>query len=103
MPELVHRVISPRNALNIRPTGKDFLMYIGETRRTVHERLNELSHLDGIRAFSDELITPLNGIEPKALKTALLFTVPIPNPWHPLFRLPIASISVYFHRKIAPR
>jgi len=28
----------------IRPTGKDFLMYIGETRRTVHERLNELRH-----------------------------------------------------------
>ncbi|MCX6683520.1 MAG: hypothetical protein NTZ37_02140 [Methanoregula sp.] len=28
----------------IRPAGKDFLMYIGETRRTVHERLNELRH-----------------------------------------------------------
>jgi len=28
----------------IRPIGKDFLMYIGETRRTVHERLNELRH-----------------------------------------------------------
>ena len=28
----------------IRPVGKDFLMYIGETRRTVHERLNELRH-----------------------------------------------------------
>jgi hypothetical protein len=28
----------------IRPTGKDFLMYIGETRRTVHRRLNELRH-----------------------------------------------------------
>jgi len=26
----------------IRPAGKDFLMYIGETRRTLHERLNEL-------------------------------------------------------------
>jgi len=26
----------------IRPVGKNFLMYIGETRRTVHERLNEL-------------------------------------------------------------
>jgi hypothetical protein len=26
----------------IRPAGKDFLMYIGETRRTVHERINEL-------------------------------------------------------------
>jgi hypothetical protein len=28
----------------IKPTGKDFLMYIGETRRTTHERLNELRH-----------------------------------------------------------
>jgi hypothetical protein len=28
----------------IRPTNKDFLMYIGETRRTVHQRLNELRH-----------------------------------------------------------
>jgi hypothetical protein len=28
----------------IRPIGKDFLMYIGETRRTAHERLNELRH-----------------------------------------------------------
>ena len=28
----------------IRPTGKDFLMYIGETRRTLHQRLNELRH-----------------------------------------------------------
>jgi hypothetical protein len=28
----------------IRPVGKDFLMYIGETRRTVHERVNELRH-----------------------------------------------------------
>ena len=28
----------------IRPTGKDFLMYIGETRRTVHQRVNELRH-----------------------------------------------------------
>jgi len=28
----------------IRPAGKDFLMYIGETRRTVHKRLNELRH-----------------------------------------------------------
>ena len=28
----------------IRPVGKDFLMYIGETRRTAHERLNELRH-----------------------------------------------------------
>lgn len=28
----------------IRPIGKDFLMYIGETRRTVHQRLNELRH-----------------------------------------------------------
>jgi hypothetical protein len=28
----------------IRPVGKDFLMYIGETRRTVHQRLNELRH-----------------------------------------------------------
>ncbi len=28
----------------IRPAGKDFLMYIGETRRTVHERINELRH-----------------------------------------------------------
>jgi len=26
----------------IRPAGKEFLMYIGETRRTVHERINEL-------------------------------------------------------------
>jgi hypothetical protein len=26
----------------IRPAGKDFLMYIGETRRTLHQRLNEL-------------------------------------------------------------
>ena len=26
----------------IRPAGKDFLMYIGETRRTVDERLSEL-------------------------------------------------------------
>ena len=26
----------------INPIGKDFLMYIGETRRTVHERINEL-------------------------------------------------------------
>jgi hypothetical protein len=26
----------------IKPVGKDFLMYIGETRRTVHERINEL-------------------------------------------------------------
>jgi len=28
----------------IKPAGKDFLMYIGETRKTVHERLNELRH-----------------------------------------------------------
>jgi hypothetical protein len=28
----------------IRPTGKDFLMYIGETRRTLRERINELRH-----------------------------------------------------------
>jgi hypothetical protein len=28
----------------IRPTGKDFLMYIGETRRTLHQRLHELRH-----------------------------------------------------------
>jgi hypothetical protein len=28
----------------IKPVGKDFLMYIGETRRTVHERINELRH-----------------------------------------------------------
>jgi hypothetical protein len=28
----------------IRPTGKDFLVFIGETRRTVHDRLNELRH-----------------------------------------------------------
>ena len=28
----------------IKPIGKDFLMYIGETRRTVHERMNELRH-----------------------------------------------------------
>ncbi len=28
----------------IKPVGKDFLMYIGETRKTVHERLNELRH-----------------------------------------------------------
>lgn len=28
----------------IRPIGKDFLMYIGETRRTLHQRLNELRH-----------------------------------------------------------
>src|SRR4030042_3374242 len=28
----------------IKPIGKDFLMYIGETRKTVHERLNELRH-----------------------------------------------------------
>jgi hypothetical protein len=28
----------------IRPAGKDFLMYIGETRRTLHDRLNELRH-----------------------------------------------------------
>jgi hypothetical protein len=28
----------------IRPTGKDFLMYIGEIRRTLHQRLNELRH-----------------------------------------------------------
>jgi hypothetical protein len=26
----------------IKPVGKDFLMYIGETRRTLHERINEL-------------------------------------------------------------
>ena len=26
----------------IKPVGKDFLMYVGETRRTVHDRLNEL-------------------------------------------------------------
>jgi hypothetical protein len=28
----------------IRPTGKDSLMYIGETRRTLHQRLHELRH-----------------------------------------------------------
>jgi len=28
----------------IRPFGKDFLMYIGETKRTLHRRLNELRH-----------------------------------------------------------
>jgi hypothetical protein len=28
----------------IKPVGKDFLMYIGETRRTTHERLSELRH-----------------------------------------------------------
>jgi hypothetical protein len=28
----------------IRPSGKDFLMYIGETKRTLHQRLNELRH-----------------------------------------------------------
>jgi hypothetical protein len=28
----------------IKPVGKDFLMFIGETRKTVHERLNELRH-----------------------------------------------------------
>jgi len=28
----------------IRAVNKDFLMYIGETQRTVHERLNELRH-----------------------------------------------------------
>ena len=28
----------------IRPAGKDFLMYIGETRRALHQRLNELRH-----------------------------------------------------------
>jgi hypothetical protein len=28
----------------IKPIGKDFLMYIGEMRRTVHERINELRH-----------------------------------------------------------
>jgi hypothetical protein len=28
----------------IRPTGKDFLMYIGETQRALHERLNEFRH-----------------------------------------------------------
>lgn len=28
----------------IRPTGKDFLMYIGETRRQLHWRLHELRH-----------------------------------------------------------
>jgi hypothetical protein len=28
----------------IRPAGKDFLMYIGETRRPLHQRLNELRH-----------------------------------------------------------
>ena len=27
---------------DIRPTGKDFLMYVGETRRAVHQRLHEL-------------------------------------------------------------
>ncbi|MGA2105506.1 MAG: hypothetical protein ABSG06_08970 [Methanoregula sp.] len=34
----------PREAglYRIRPVGKDFLMYIGETRRPVHERLSEL-------------------------------------------------------------
>jgi len=28
----------------IRPAGKDFLMYIGETKRTLHQRLHELRH-----------------------------------------------------------
>src|SRR5665647_1158456 len=28
----------------IRPTGKDYLMYIGETKRTLHQRLHELRH-----------------------------------------------------------
>jgi hypothetical protein len=28
----------------IRPIGKDFLMYIGETKRTLHQRLHELRH-----------------------------------------------------------
>ena len=28
----------------IRPTGKDYLMYISETKRTLHQRLHELRH-----------------------------------------------------------
>jgi len=39
------RVIPKEPGLyRIRSTGKDFLMYIGETRRTLHERINELRH-----------------------------------------------------------
>ena len=39
------RTISKEPGLyRIRLTGKDFLMYIGETRRTLHQRLNELRH-----------------------------------------------------------
>lgn len=39
------RVIPKEPGLyRIRPAGKDFLMYIGETRRTLHQRLNELRH-----------------------------------------------------------
>ena len=39
------RVIPKKPGLyRIRSTGKDFLMYIGETSRTVYERINELRH-----------------------------------------------------------
>jgi len=65
-------------------------MYFAETRRAVHERLNELPHPDGTSAFTDELISPPIGNEPKALKTGLPFTVPILNPFAPPFLPPIS-------------
>ncbi len=43
----------------IRPAGKDFLMYIGDTQRSLHQRLNELRHTlkrKDLMPWSDPLI-----------------------------------------------
>lgn len=37
-----HEIPREPGLYRIRPVGKDFLMYIGETNRTLHQRLNEL-------------------------------------------------------------
>ena len=37
-----HEIPHEPGLYRIRPTGKDFLMYIGETKRTLHQRLHDL-------------------------------------------------------------
>jgi len=37
-----HEIPKEPGLYRIRPAGKDFLMYIGETRRTLHQRLHDL-------------------------------------------------------------
>ena len=40
--EEFHQIQKEPGLYRIRPAGKDFLMYIGETRRTLHQRLSDL-------------------------------------------------------------